>query len=326
MKNKLKLLTLLFSLSIIFITCHKAGTEGIDTLKEHVEENIYLKNTDPINYLPFDDLDKLSRTAEPTGEVKQRLTDHLSMVYILNRSTEAKLTNSHFRIGQWNIKRGLNAYEIKEILVNKKQYENKGIKNFKIWDRKRFKNELNTFANVDILCLNEADIGMPRTGYKNIVSYIADPLNLNYAYATEFVEVGPLFLMSNVNKNLYKGLHGNVIISKFPIVSAEVIRLPKIYSWYKGEVGRYQSPVELIRKGLAKGIFSQDIERYEVRHGERNAIIADIKLPNNKIITVISTHFEDRAYPDERLNQFKYLLEKIKDKKTPVILAGDLNT
>ena len=326
MNNKLKFLTLLIPLSIIFVTCHRVGTEGIDTLKQHIEENIYLKNTDPINYLSFEDLDKLSRTAEPKGEIKDRLTNHLSMVYILNRPTEAKLTNSHIRIAQWNIKRGLNAYEIKELLINTKNYENKGIKNLKIWDRKRFKNELNTFANADILCLNEVDIGMPRTGYKNIVSYIADPLNLNYAYATEFIEVGPLFLMSNINKNLYKGLHGNVIISKYPIISAEVIRLPKIYSWYKGEINRYQSPLEHFRKGLAKGIFSQGIERYEVRHGERNAIIADIKLPNDKIITVISTHFEDRAYPDERLKQFKYLLEKIKDKKTPVILAGDLNT
>ena len=41
---------------------------------------------------------------------------------------------------------------------------------------------------------------------------------------------------------------------------------------------------------------------------------------------MVSAHLEDRAYSDERLKQFKYVLEKIKYKKTPVIVTGDFNT
>ena len=174
--------------------------------------------------------------------------------------------------------------------------------------------------------MNELDIGMPRTKYKNILLELNDSLKWNYAYTTEFVEVGPLFQKKKVDEALYKGLHGNAIISKFPIVSAQVVRIPNEYDWYRKEVIKHQPPLEHIRHFGAMAIFSEKIEYKEVRHGSRNALVADIKLPNDQIITVVSTHLEDRAYADKRLKQFKYLLESLKDKKTPVVLSGDFNT
>ncbi len=155
---------------------------------------------------------------------------------------------------------------------------------------------------------------------------MADTLGWNYAYSTEFVELGPLFLKQKVDKNLYKGLHGNVIISKYPIVNTEVLRLPNYYDWYREETKKRTPPLERFRMFGARAIFSEKIETREVRHGGRAALIADIKLPNDEIITVVSVHMEDRAYCDQRLSQFKYLLNHLKSKTTPVILAGDLNT
>ena len=292
--------------------------------KQHVEENFYKE--EPISDFTFDELVELSKTPEPKSNLKAKLEKHLSMVHIVNRNTEYKLDKPYLRVADWNIHKGYNLEEIKEILTNPSTYEKKNIANVRPKDRKRFKEELYTFSTADIICLSEVDIGMPRTKYKNIVSELSNILNSDYAYATEYIEVGPLFLKQNVDVTKYKGLHGNVIISKFPIISAKVIRMPEQYDWYRSEVAKKQPPLERFRKFGALSIFSERIMPNEVRHGSRNAIIADIKLPNDQLITVALTHLEDRAYPDQRLKQFKYLLQNIKDRKNPVILTGDFNT
>ncbi len=292
--------------------------------KQHVEENFYKEK--PISDFTFDELVELSKTAEPKSSLKTKLEKHLSMVHIVNRNTEYKLDKSYLRVADWNVHRGYNIDEIKEILTNPAAYEKEVISNVKPRDRKRFQEELNTFATADVICLSEVDIGMPRTKYKNIALELSNSLNWDYAYATEYVELGPLFLKQKVDSSQYKGLHGNVILSKFPIVSAKVIRIPEQYDWYRNEVPKKQPPLEKFRKFGAFSIFSERIAPNEVRHGTRNAIIADIKLPSNKLVTVVLTHLEDRAYPDQRLKQFQYLLENIKDNKNPVILTGDFNT
>ena len=324
---RIKKITLIIISGFVLFNCFGASTKDTTKIyKHHIEKNIYVEKIEPIPGFTFDELVKLSEVAKPEGELKTKLNNHLSMVYVINRNKTPKLDKSYIRIAEWNIKRGFNTDAIKEILTNSKAYENKYLVNIKRRNHKNFREEINSLANADILCLNEVDMGLPRTKYKNIASELADSLNWDYAYATEFVEVGPIVQKQNIDKTQYKGLHGNVIISRFPIVSAKVIRLPNYYDWYGGEIQKRQSPLEHFRKFGAKAIFREHIESREVRHGGRNAIIADIKLPNDQIITVVSTHFEDRAYADERLKQFKYLLNNIKDIKTPVILTGDFNT
>ena len=312
--------------SSIFVFIEAKSKDSSTLYRQHIEQNINATKSESISDFTFDELEELSKTAEPGGKLKTKLNDHLSMVYVVNRNNNLNLDKPYLRIAFWNVHRGFNILEIKEILLHQNAYEKKYLTNIKPRYRKNFKDELNTFATADIFCLNEVDIGIPRTHYKNIVSELGDSLSWDYAYASEFVEVGPLFKKQVVDKTLYKGLHGNAIISKFPIISAEVIRLPNQYDWYRTEVIKHQSPIEHIRHFGAMAIFSENIEYKEVRHGGRNALIVDIKLPNGQIITVVSTHLEDRAYPDKRLKQFKYLLESLKDKKTPVILSGDFNT
>ncbi len=319
----------IFTLILSLFTCNIANSEDSSTLyKRHIEENINVidPGSGQFSDFTFNELEKLSQTPTPEADLKAKLDNHLSMVYVIERNNNYKLDKPYLRIAHWNIKRGFNIAEIKEILINQNDYEKKYISNVTPRYRKNFKKELNTLATTDILCLNEVDIGMPRTKYKNILLELSDSLNWNYAYATEFIEVGPLFQKKEVDKTLYKGLHGNVIISKFPIISAQVIRIPNEYDWYRRETIKRQSPLEHVRHFGAMAIFSEKIEYKEVRHGSRNALVADIKLPDGQIVTVVSTHLEDRAYSDKRLKQFKYILESLKDKKTPVILAGDFNT
>ncbi len=320
----MRIIVMMIIVSLTLFFCHSGSTNPIEvTYKEHVEKNIYIP---PISELTFNNLVDLSKTAEPTGDLKLKLEKQLSMVFIVNRKYDASLNKPYVRIGQWNIKRGFNVLAIKDVLNNAKDYESKHKNDVRKKKQTLFQDELNTFTNSDIICLNEVDVGMPRTNYENIAAEIADSLGWNYVFSTEFIELGPIFQNLKIDKEQYAGLHGNLIISKFPIVSAKVIKLPDFYDWYRDEVHKKQSPLEHFRKFGAKKIFSETIVPKEVRHGGRNVIIADIKLPNDKIITVVSTHLEDRAYPDQRLAQFKYLLDNIKNIKTPVILAGDFNT
>ena len=323
----MKILKIFLILSIIIFSSFPVfAIKEEKYYKQHVEQNIYLDNPDPSDYLTFEDLVKLSKEAKPKGQLKSKLENHLSMVYLVNRTEKATLERPYIRVAQWNIKRGFNVNEIISIVTNPNDYKSKYLRNIKGKTQKVFNEELKTFSSADIFCFNEVDIGMPRTGYKNIASTISDSLGWNYAYASEFIEVGPIFQKEKINELQYRGLHGNVIISRFPIISAKVIRLPNFYDWYKEEVKIKQSPLEHFRKFGAKAIFRERILHHEVRHGGRSAIIADIKLPNEKTITVVLTHLEDRAYSDERLKQFKYILSNIKDKKSPVILTGDFNT
>ena len=319
------ILLLVLLLILPIFTSSASITKNSPTLyKQHIEKNSYPEK--PISDFTFDELVELSKTPEPRSNLRTKLDNHLSMVYIVNRNNQYKSNKPYLRIADWNINRGYNISEIKEILENPSAYEKKNIENVRSKDKKKFKEELNTFVTSDIFCLSEVDIGMPRTKYKNIPLELSDFLNWNYAYATEYIELGPIFQKQSIDKTLYQGLHGNVIISRFPIISAKVIRIPEQYDWYRDEVKKRQSPLEHFRRFGAKSIFSERILLHEVRHGNRNAIIADIKLSDNQIITVVLTHLEDRAYSDERLKQFKYLLENIKDRKNPVVLTGDFNT
>ena len=277
------------------------------------------------SFLTFDDLTKLSITSRPYGPIYTKLQKQLTKVYIFNRY--GFLLNSRFgkpylRLAQWNIARGINVDPVKNVLSSPSKY----YFSYKNNDRQNsLKKEASDFSKSDIILLNEVDIGLPWTKYRNIVTEIADSLGYNFAFATEFVELGPvIYLKNSIDKNKYLGLHGNAIISRFPIKNARIIRLPKCYDWYLGEINK-KSPLETARRYGARAIFEQSIIS-EVRHGSRCALVADIELPNKEIVTVVSANLEDRCFPPCRLNQMEYLLGNIRHIRNPVVIGGDFNT
>lgn len=298
--------------------------------------NICLK---PISYLTCEDLAKLSSQPTPSGELKFKLAKQLNTPYIFNKINGWKLkaknifstlknnspfTKPYIRVAHWNIERGKNIDAIKTIFLDQSSYYYNYRKTIDGNEHNNFRKELNDLTSSDVIALNEVDIGLPRTKYKNVVSEIADALNYNYAFATEFVELGPIAYMIMIDTKRYLGLHGNAILSKYPIKDAKVIRLPKCYDWFDGENGR-KSPLEHIRRYGADKVFHQKILD-EIRRGGRCALVANIQLPNNEIVTVVSTHLEDRCYPQERFKQVQDLFNNLRNIRTPIIIAGDLNT
>ena len=280
-----------------------------------------------ISYLSFNDLKNLCAPLKQNTSLYLRLQKQLNTPYIINKLhyTGWDKSRPYLRLAQWNIERGFNIKVMKNVLGNKYGYYSRYKNNITSSLQNNLKKELEDFSTSDIISLNEVDIGMPRTEYKNIVSEIANVLGYNYVFATEFIELNPIIYKQKLNQWSYLGLHGNAILSRYPIKSARILKLPDYYNWYETEIQK-KSPLEHARRFGAKSAFSQEVIKSEVRRGGRNALIAEIELPSKEIITVVSTHLEDRCYPDRRFKQFEYLLSNIKNVRGPLILTGDFNT
>ena len=279
----------------------------------------------PISYLSFDELVLLTQTKKPVGDLKEKLEKQLNTPYVVKSLWKAKeLKKSYIRIAHWNIERGKNITDIKGIFLKPYKFYATNKANLKQKKHNKLLRELTALQDSEIICLNEVDVGMPRTKYSNIAHELARQLGWNYVFAPEFIELGPILDKVKLDKGRYKGLHGNAIVSKYQILSTRLIRLPECYRWFDAEMEK-RSPLEYARKAGAKAVFAQDILT-EVRRGGRNALIAEVELPNKEILTVVSTHLEDRCYPDCRLKQVKFLINEIKNVNGPFILAGDLNT
>lgn len=291
-------------------------------------------------FLNYSDLVELSKTPKPQGELGSNLELQLTTP-IIKQPPQDQVNFLHgstlgdfFRFTSWNIERGFQVNRIIEIptySIDLKTSDN-------------LKKELEIFSKASIIALNEVDIGVPRTNYENIVEKIADAYKMGYVFGTEFIEVDPyqlgvkrfsekerVFLeaealrqLDNINEEKYHGLHGTAILSKYPILNAKIIRLPDCYNWYLKESEKI-SALELIKRGAASSVFSAKVLT-ELRHGGRIGLLADLQLPNGQIVTVVSTHLENRCLPDCRYKQFEFLLNRLRAIENPLILAGDLNT
>lgn len=162
-----------------------------------------------------------------------------------------------------------------------------------------------TEAQPDVVLIQEADWGNERTNNRDVIQEIADALGFNAVFAIEFFEI-PSQLRGKKRRG--GGVHGNAILSRYPLSHIQRIPLPELYSWNNPRNPFYLSAFT------------------EKRFGSRCALTATIHC-KNKEISVVSTHFEDKAGGAEgRLYQFNSLLESFTDDEQPLIIGGDFNT
>lgn len=290
-------------------------------------------------FLNYNDLVQLSQTGTPQGDLFTKLQAQLYTPVVKQPPSSAGLLyekniGDYFKVAHWNIERGFNADQIEKILNN----------DLALLVSNDQKKEISALKDASVIILNEVDYGVPRTNYKNIAGILAMSLGYGYVFGTEFVEVDPYHLgvkqftqeektfledaavkqLENIQKDKYFGLHGTAILTKYPVISTRIIRLPDCYGWFKEEQSKLSS-IEVVRRDAAHKIFTTKILT-ELRHGSRMAIVADLLLPNNDVVTIVATHLENRCVPECRVKQFQYILNKISTVRNPVILAGDLNT
>lgn len=133
----------------------------------------------------------------------------------------------------------------------------------------------------DIVLINEADWGMARSNNEHIARRMAYELGMNYAWGVEFLELTPGTKLETERANSapdcpserrgsgFKGktdslgLHGNAILSKYPLSNVHVVRSPGIEYLY----------------GIKNDLTAQG---YEVRLGGRMTLFATIESGLNK--------------------------------------------
>jgi len=306
--------------------------------------------------LNFDELIMLSETDQPAAPLKAKLDALLITPFVSN---EAALAGGQphrpfvdrigpvVRVASWNIERGLNFELIKLALSDPDGFKQAlGERGSLDRDKQaKIDQQLQTLRDADIVVLNEVDLGMKRTDYRDVARDLARALGMNYVFGVEFVEVDRLDdlglesvqledpgLARRMREELkpdpdrYLGLHGNAILSRYPLENARIVRLPVCHDWYNAEKAGI-SKLESGKRLAANKLFLERIER-EVRQGGRMAILADVRIPGLPAgrATVVNVHLENKCKPECRTKQMDALLAQIKELDHPVIVAGDLNT
>jgi len=256
------------------------------------------------------------------------------------------------RVAFWNIERGLELDDIQLFLTDKERFMAKvaeerahakeGGKRVRTVDLEKIPQDIELLKASDVWILNEVDWGVKRTQYREVIRELGETLNMNWAYGVEFLEVDSKQLGTDtfddgedeqgreqlleefkVDKNRLRALHGNAVLSRYPIRSAKLVPFTVGYDWFK------ESKIRPLEKGKRKAavLIGEDLLQ-EVRRGQRSMLLVDLDVPEapGNAVTVVSTHLENRAKPKVRRKQVEELLKQVHDVPHPVIVAGDLNT
>lgn len=282
--------------------------------------------------LNYEDFRILSNHDHLSSDMLHRLDSTLNSAYCGHATkhtaqlkTDTNLNRKYFRVTQWNIERGFSISDIKLIYKNKSEYlKTRTRELLNEAEESRILEEIELLKDTDVFILNEVDLGMQRTEYKNIAKEITDIIGGSFAFAPEFIELDKFYLNDpQLDRLKLKALHGNAVVSKFPIKAVRYVRLPLCYDWFNQEQDRL-TVLEQARRTSSKVVINEEVLT-EVRQGSRIALITDIEIPRSGTVSVISVHLENRTIPKCRVEQIDTLLATIKDIKHPVILGGDLN-
>ena len=252
------------------------------------------------------------------------------------------------RVAAWNIERGLefdavvaafSGPEEFSRLLDAAEYPQGSPERAEVLEQARL------LSQADVIVLNEVDWGLKRTDYRNVAADLASALGMHYAFGVSFVEVDPLNLgteqfeeateseraelreLITVETDRYLGLHGNAILSRFPLENVRLLPFKhQGHDWY-AEEKKGASKIEKGKRKTGELVFREKA-RNNVRRGGRTMLVADVvgdELPGGRV-TVVSAHLENRTKPKSRVRQLEEMLAEVKGARHPVVLAGDMNT
>ena len=307
--------------------------------------------------LTYEELVTLSGNPHPGGTLEKKVEKLLNTPFISNeaffRGARPKRLKDprlglFLRVVQWNIEKSMKMQQAIWAFKDEKAFS-------KLIDTKRFAEGSPEYLEVlkqrqllegaDVIILQEMDIGMKRSEYRNAAKELAEALNMNYVYGTEQLEIDPINLgiekfadekgiedkqlqeLFRVDPEKYKGLFGSAILSRYPIVGVKFFQLRnQAYDWYNGEKVPL-SVLEKARREGAKSVFMEKLFR-EIKIGGRVFLEADLAVPDlpEKKISVVNVHLEIKCKPKAREIQMAEILSNVVDVKNPIILAGDFNS
>ena len=153
-------------------------------------------------------------------------------------------------------------------------------------------------SSSDVYLLTETDVGMARSGNRNVARQLARALRLNYAFAPCYLNLAKGAGVENeaAGENAL-GLHGNAVLSRYPIRGARTIQLPNGKDKMRGR---------------------------EKRLGQQAAAAAEIRFPGLDL-TVCSVHLDAQSRQRHRRDQMERIIDALPPFR-PAVIGGDWNT
>lgn len=152
--------------------------------------------------------------------------------------------------------------------------------------------------DVDLFLLTETDLGMARSGNVDVARTLAEELGLHYAFAPCYLNLakgsGREFDVSGENE---VGLHGNAILSRYPLERPRAIQLENGKDKMAGR---------------------------EKRLGNQTALAVEVGLPGSPLVAV-AVHLDAQSKQSHRRDQIRDVLRAL-DGAGPALLGGDWNT
>jgi endonuclease/exonuclease/phosphatase family metal-dependent hydrolase len=320
----------------------------------------YVRNSGP-DLFSYEELVRLSLDKPLTPALEEKLHAITTTPFINNeayyagarpRPLEVKSLGPTLRVACWNIERGIELDDMLLFLTDKdrfmaqvqaerKKAQASGQKTRAV-ALEKIPQEIEALQTADVWILNEVDWGVKRSQYREVVKEMADALHMNWAYGVEFLEIDSkqlgtdtfedkedpqarqqLLEQFRVDKDKVRALHGNAVLSRYPIRDARLVPFKVGYDWFKES---NISPLEKTKRKAAV-LIGEDLLK-EVRRGGRTTLFVDLDVPeiSGQRLTIASTHLENRTKPKVRRQQMQELLQQVHDVRNPVVVAGDLNT
>jgi endonuclease/exonuclease/phosphatase family metal-dependent hydrolase len=191
---------------------------------------------------------------------------------------EAACESCAIRATAWNIERGSRLDEIIRAL-----------------------REDRLMSRSDVLLLTELDYGMARSGNRHVTREIARALGMNYAFAPCYINLSKgSGLESGAEGENALALHGNAVLSRWPVRRAFSVALPNGKDKMKGR---------------------------EKRLGHQRAVVCEVEHPSG-LFRAVSLHLDAHSSQRHRQRQMTVVLDFLDglEPALPVLVGGDWNT
>ena len=155
------------------------------------------------------------------------------------------------------------------------------------------------FSSADVVLLSEVDVGLGRSGNRNVARELAEALGMSYAFGVSYLALTDDFGDDAGGLENTLALSGAAILSRFPIGRVENVDLPAIRDKFHSS---------------------------EKRLGKKRALLAEITLPDGPL-AVAACHLDSNASPAQRASQLGGILDSVdRSGVARALVGGDFNT
>ncbi len=303
-------------------------------------------------FLSFEELKSLAMNPKPGGAMEAKLERFFRRPIISNeawargvRPTRAQnaVMGEFLRVATWNVEKSIRVQDAARMLKSQAAFEamiDPVLAPPGSEKRAELLRERERLVTADVILVQEMDIGIGRSGYRDAARELAQALDMNYAFAPQQLEIDPVILglesmpdgrggrvMHQPDAGRYRGVFGLAVLSRYPIKGAECFQLQtQPYDWH-GDEKANTDLMEDARRFAAEIVFENEIVR-EMKVGGRIFFRVDLEVPGlpGQTLSVVHNHLEIKARPQDREAQMNEILARIRDIPHTVVMGGDHNS